>query len=83
MYKEIKNERVKNFINEYFDLCRKYDLCISALPYDDYEITELSDYDYYDLDISDELLPVYEGMFMGSVLEHYDPWAWEIDEEDE
>ena len=79
---EIKNKRVINFIEEYLNLCKKYSLCI-VNPRDWYEIDELSDYDYYDPDIlgTDEPLPVYNGMFITSILEHYDAWAWEEDEE--
>ena len=71
------NQKIQNFIHDYLNLCKKYDLCISTTAIDDTSILRLyilSDYDYYDFvyDNNGKPIPIYFNWFIKAIEDNYD-----------
>ena len=71
------DQNIQNFIQEYFNLCEKYNLCIGVAEpnseKEDLMLYQLSDYDYYDdlLDDNGNPIPIYKGFFMTGIIYNY------------
>ena len=73
-----ENQKVQDFIQEYLQLCKKHNLCISSTDelYDTdlLRLYTLSDYDYYDFRFDEDgnAIPIYYTFFYSAMRENYD-----------
>ncbi len=71
-----KNQKIQNFIWDYLELCKKYNLCIGTTTEDDSTLIlyTLSDYDYYNFDVDEngDPIPIYYTIFCNAISENYD-----------
>ena len=71
------NQTVQNFIHEYLELCRKYNLCICTINNngtEDLMLDTISDYDYSDFFFDDKGRPIsfYDVYFIEAIEKNYD-----------